>query len=206
MNSAHVWALVGVALVLCTGSGMAEDGVPKSASPASIREAFFADPTVRLFDLSVSQESLLALAASPQSYVPGEIKEGETLLVRIGVRLKGSRGSFRELEQKPGFAIKFDEYIEGQSYRGFKKLLFNNSVQDSSYVSELLATGLFRDAGLPAARVTHARMRLNGRDLGLYVVVEAMNKDFLKHNFGNAKGNLYAVSYTHLTLPTIYSV
>jgi spore coat protein H len=189
MKSARVCALIG--LVLCPGSGIAEDGVgvPKSAS----REAFFADPTVRLFDLNVPEESLSALAASPESYVPGELREGETVLARVGVRLKGSRGSFRALEQKPGIAIKFDEYIEGQSYRGFKKLLFNNSVQDSSYVAELLATGLFRDAGVPAARVTHARMRLNGRDLGLYVVVEAMNKDFLKHNFGSGKGNLYEI-------------
>jgi spore coat protein CotH len=109
------------------------------------------------------------------------------VLANVGVRLKG-RGSFRAIDQKPSFAIKFDEYIEGQAYRGFKKLLFNNSVQDASYVSELLATELFRDAGVPAARVTHARMRLNGRDLGLYVVVEAMNKDFLKRNFGSGDG------------------
>jgi hypothetical protein len=72
-----------------------------------------------------------------------------------------------------------------------KKLMFNNSVQDPSYLSELLATELFRDAGVPASRVTYARLRLNGRDLGLYVVCEAMNKDFLKHNFGSGKGNLY---------------
>src|SRR4029434_4821160 len=56
---------------------------------------------------------------------------------------------------------------------------------------ELLATQLFEDAGVPAARVTHARVRLNGRDLGLYVVIEAMNKDFLKRHFGSGKGNLY---------------
>ena len=41
------------------------------------------------------------------------------------------------------------------------------------------------------ARVTHSRVTLNGRDLGLYVVVEAMNQDFLMREFGNSKGNLY---------------
>ena len=69
--------------------------------------------------------------------------------------------------------------------------MFNNSAQDSTYLAELLATQLFKDAGVPAARVTHARVRLNGRDLGLYVVIEAMNKDFLKRHFGSGKGNLY---------------
>jgi hypothetical protein len=107
----------------------------------------------------------------------------------VGVRLKGN-GSFRTISDKPSFSIKFDEY-EDQTYHGCKKLMFNNSVQDTSYLCELIATQLFREAGVPAARVTHARMRLNGRDLGLYVVVEAMNKDFLKRHFGSAEGNLY---------------
>src|SRR3954452_13505881 len=123
MNSAHVRALVGAVLFLCAGSGMAKEGMPKPEEPAKLREAFFAEQTVHLLDLSVSEESLTALAASPQSYVPGELKDGDTVLAKVGVRLKGSTGSFRTLDQKPGFAIKFDEYVEGQSYRGCKKLL-----------------------------------------------------------------------------------
>jgi hypothetical protein len=87
--------------------------------------------------------------------------------------------------------VKFDEFVEDQTYRGLKKVMFNNSAQDSTYLAEMLATQLFDDAGVPAARVTHARVRLNGRDLGLYVVIEAMNKDFLKRHFGSGKGNLY---------------
>src|SRR5262249_48018 len=31
----------------------------------------------------------------------------------------------------------------------------------------------------------------NGRDLGFYVLIEAMNEHFLKRNFKNSKGNLY---------------
>ena len=69
--------------------------------------------------------------------------------------------------------------------------MFNNSVQDPTYLAEFVATGLFRDAGVPASRVTFARVQLNGRDLGLYVVIEAMTKRFLKEHFQNSKGNLY---------------
>ena len=74
---------------------------------------------------------------------------------------------------------------------GLTKLMLNNSSQDQTFLSELLATRLFRDAGVPAARVTHSRVTLNGRDLGLYVAIEAMNKRFLKRHFGKATGNLY---------------
>src|SRR6185295_1406666 len=92
---------------------------------------------------------------------------------------------------KASFAVKFDEFVQDQEYFGLTKLMFNNAVQDPTYLVEWLATGLFREAGQPAARVTHARVRLNGRDLGLYVVIEAMNKRFLKQHFPSAKGNLY---------------
>jgi hypothetical protein len=50
---------------------------------------------------------------------------------------------------------------------------------------------LYRDAGIPAARGTHVRVELNGRDLGFYVLMEAMNKSFLKRELGNGNGNLY---------------
>ena len=39
--------------------------------------------------------------------------------------------------------------------------------------------------------MTHAFVEVNGRALGLYVVIEAMNKEFLKQYFRIAKGNLY---------------
>jgi hypothetical protein len=100
-------------------------------------------------------------------------------------------GSFRPLDQKPSFTVKFDEFTADQEYCGLTKMMLNNSVQDSSYLAELLGTGLFRDAGVPAARVTYARVEFNGRDLGLYLLIEGMNKRFLKRHFQSAKGNLY---------------
>jgi hypothetical protein len=79
--------------------------------------------------------------------------------------------------------------------------MFNNSVQDETYFAEFLATQLFRDAGVPAARVTHAMVQLNGRDLGLYVVIEAMNKEFLKQHFKNVSGNFYEAPFHDIDLP-----
>ena len=178
-------------LAVCSSAGANENRAPAPEGKRSkLGEAFFADPTIREFDLRISETDLAQLSQSPRTYVSAELREGETVLTNVGVHLKGA-SSFRTIDLKPSFAIKFDQFVEDQTYRGLKKLMFNNSVQDRTYVSELLATELFRDAGLPASRVTHARLRLNGRDLGLYVVVEAMNKDFLKREFGNGKGNLY---------------
>jgi spore coat protein H len=180
--------LIAFALMSCPPGRAADTGVKKKKAEAGAE--FFQDPTVRVFDIKVPEAALMELSQSPRTYVSGQVTEGEEVLTNVGIRLKGM-GSFRGLEEKPSFAVKFDEFVGTQSYRGLKKLMFNNSAQDSTYLAELLATQLFEDAGVPAAHVTHARVRLNDRDLGLYVVTEAMNKDFLKRHFGSGKGNLY---------------
>ena len=170
---------------------------PKSADKrlkwdkqTEIGSEFFREQTIRTFEFNIPEESLAQLGRSSRTYVSGEVTEGQHVLADAGIRLKGV-GSFRSIDAKPSFAVKFDEFVAGQAYRGLKKLMFNNSAQDATYLNELLGTQLFQDGGVPAARVTHARVRLNGRDLGLYVVIEAMNKDFLQRHFGSAKGNLY---------------
>lgn len=183
--------LTAFALSFFVPSAMAagEEGKTKTKK-AKVGAEFFEDSAVRVFDLKVSEDVLSQLTRSSETYVPVQITEGENVLNNVGIRLKGM-GSFRPLDEKPSFAVKFDAFDEKQTYRGLKKLMFNNSSQDSTCLAEMLATQLFTDAGVPAARVTHARLRLNGRDLGLYVVIEAMNKDFLKRHFGSGKGNLY---------------
>jgi len=153
-------------------------------------DKFFHEPEPRAFHFQISPEAIARLRSSPRTYVSATVREGDRVLTNVAVRLKGM-GSYRTIDEKPSLVVKFDEFATNQHYRGMSKLMFNNSVQDSTYLAELLATQLFRDAGVPAARGTHARVTLNGRDLGLYVVYEAMNKQFLKQHFQSGSGNLY---------------
>jgi hypothetical protein len=163
-------------------------------------QEFFNDPTVRVFQFEISPAGLASLRRMPRNYVSGTVREGNRVLTNVAFHLKGM-GSYRTVDEKASFAVKFDEFAKDQEYFGLTKLMFNNAVQDPTYMVEWLATGLFRDAGLPAARVTHARVQLNGRDLGLYVVIEAMNKRFLKQHFSSAKGNLYEAYLQDIDLP-----
>jgi spore coat protein CotH len=87
--------------------------------------------------------------------------------------------------------LNFDKFAEGQDFHGFRKISLNNSVQDRSYLSEKISREMFEAAGVPVPRADHAKVELNGRDLGLYVLVEGYNKQFLKRYFHNTKGNLY---------------
>lgn len=164
--------------------------VTSAAEPRKVPgEKFFTEPTLRTFDFQIGEPELEQLRRASRTYVHATVREGDRLLTNVAVRLKGM-GSFRPVDEKPSLAVKFDEFTD-HKYRGLSKLMFNNSAQDRTYLAEMLATQMFRDAGLPAARSTHARVRLNGRDLGLYVVFEAVNKDFLAQHFSDATGNLY---------------
>ncbi len=150
----------------------------------------FSDGKIRTIKIDIAETPLAALKKSERAYVAATLTVDGKVFKDVGVHLKGM-GSFQPLNQKPSFVVKFDKYTPEQRYLGLGKIMLNNSVQDGSYLAELMATQMFRDAGVPAARVTHAFVEQNGRQLGLYVLIEAMNKDFLKQHFKSAKGNLY---------------
>ena len=118
-------------------------------------------------------------------------KANDTTLNDVGMHLKGAAGSFRGFDDKPALTLNFDKFSKGQVFFGLDKVHLNNSVQDGSYFNEIIAADLFSRAGLPAARFTHARVELNGRKVGMYLVKEGYDKTFLKRYFPDSSGNLY---------------
>jgi hypothetical protein len=165
-------------------------GAEKSRRRPPPGDALFSDGKIRTFKIEVAEPALSALQKENRSYVRATITEGGRLFRDVGVHLKGM-GSFRPLNEKPSFTLKLDRFTPDQRYLGLSKIMLNNSSQDGTYLAELMATQMFRDAGVPAARVTHAFVEFNGRPFGLYVLVEGMNKEFLQQYFKSTKGNLY---------------
>jgi hypothetical protein len=63
---------------------------------------------------------------------------------------------------------------------------------DPSQMREALAWRLFRQAGLPAAQHTYAKLAFDAAYYGLFSAIEQVDKRFLKDHFGdNHRGNLY---------------
>lgn len=108
----------------------------------------------------------------------------------VAVQLKGF-STFEPLEGRPSLTLDFNGHIRCQKFHGLTKISLNNSAQDSSRLHERLARDVMASAGLPVPRATHAIVSLNGRELGLYVLVEGYGANFLKRNFGDASGNFY---------------
>jgi hypothetical protein len=122
--------------------------------------------------------------------VKATVRDGGAVYTNVAIHLKGSY-TFQPIQGKPSLTLNFDKFADGQSFRGLDKIHLNNSVQDPSYLAEKLTRETFLAAGVPAARIGHARVSLNGRTLGFYVLVEGYNKRFLKRHFKSTRGNLY---------------
>lgn len=141
--------------------------------------------------IELSPGALAQLRADPREYATGTVRLNDQLFPEVAVRAKGGGGSFRDIDDRPALTLSFNKQVEGRKWAGLRRIHLNNSVQDPTYLSEYLASELFRAAGVPAARVTFAQLHLNQRDLGLYVLKEAFTDDFLKQWFRKTSGNLY---------------
>jgi hypothetical protein len=157
----------------------------------------FTNAAVLRIQITIPPEGIAALRTTPRQYVPAALQEGTNAFPKVGVHLKGSTGSFRGLDGKPAFTISLERFDPSQRFHGLRKIHLNNSVEDPSYMNELIGGEMFRAAGVPASRISHAVVELNGRRLGLYVLKEGFTEDFLALYFRHTNGNLYDTGAGH---------
>lgn len=162
-----------------------------TTTPHDESDDFFENEAVHRIVLKLSDDQAHLLSENPRQYVRSTLTEEGGMRLEVGLKLKGAAGSFRQLDEKPAFTINANKYRKQQSFHQLQKFHLNNSVQDELYVNEWLCSSICREAGIPAPRVTHARVWLNDRDLGLYVVKEGFDRQFLQRHFRDANGNLY---------------
>jgi hypothetical protein len=151
----------------------------------------FTDLQIPKLQIILESEEKDKLEDAPREYVRCSIREGDRLYTNVAIRLKGSIGSFRHINDIPSFTVNFDKFVEDQTFHGLKKIHLNSSVQDGSLLEEKISRELFEAAGVPAPRSGHAEVTLNKRRLGVYVLVEGINKQFLKRYSKDPGGNVY---------------
>ena len=187
---------------------------PPSEGGLSSSAAFPTGDIPRL-SLQLDVAALAALQSHPRYYARAKVVElkfpestphpvpllgrrAEGVVYRnVAVHLKGNYGTFQAYEKKPSLTLNFDKFVQGQKFHGVDKVHLNNSLQDDSFLSEVLCRELFQAVGVPVARAAHASLEMNGRDAGLYVLVEGYNKTFLKRHFADAGGHLYDSEFMH---------
>jgi len=110
----------------------------------------------------------------------------------VAVRPKGmsSLMSGRESGRMP-LKVDFNFFNFAQNFRGVKKLSLNNGFSDPTFMRETIGYELFERMGLPTPRRAFADVWINDTHLGLYTIVEQVDKTFLRRNFADPEGNLY---------------
>jgi spore coat protein H len=195
--------LAGLSLVLPRGAA-ADDQVPGAT--------VFQDNLVHTVHVKLTDEAWNAMTpierprqilrppsmqAREYPYTKAEIDFDGQTLKDVAIRFKGN-SSFRSSQSslKRPFKMDFNEHVEGQKLDGLTSLCFSNHFADPSGIREHLAYALARESGLPASRTSYARMYLtipgkyDRQYLGLYTIVEPVNKLFLRTHFGSDKGLL----------------
>src|SRR5436190_2578959 len=127
------------------------------------------------------------LSALEYAYVKATISiDGETVR-DVGLRMKGN-SSYTSAEKTLHVPLKidFDRFVDGQRFHGLATLNLHNNAFDHSKMREHLAYQVFREAGLPASRSSYAKVFLTipgkyeRKEIGLYSIVEEVDKDFLR--------------------------
>lgn len=154
--------------------------------------------------LTLPSSSVEALWVDPRTYVAGSFAlqgagydEGP---IPVGLRIKGKLGSFRTLDRKSAFKVKFNFADDDERYHGLKKLTLNNMVQDPSMIHEALAYRIFAAFGVPCPRVGYAQLFVNDEPYGLYLILEPYDKITLSRHFPSTQ-HLYEGEYGEDIVP-----
>jgi spore coat protein CotH len=143
-----------------------------------------------LFDSSVLHDIQLTMKQSDwetlqdtyleDTYYPADMKWREVVVPQVGLR---SRGSGSRNPRKPGLKVDFGRYLDQTAF-GMKSLVLANAIQDPSMLAQRIGLGMFARMGMPAPRVVHARVFVNRDYIGLYQLIEPVDKTFLARAFG----------------------
>jgi spore coat protein CotH len=132
-----------------------------------------------------------------QPWARGTVTVDGKLFENVAIRYKGN-GTLMETARsiKKSFKIDLDKHGGKETFHGLKTLNLHCGVTDPSKSRETLAYATFRNAGVPAPKTALAEVTLtvpgkfDQELLGLYTLVQPVDKSFLKENFKTDAGLL----------------
>lgn len=161
---------------------------------ASGADAFFDDSLLQEIRLTMNARDWQTLKDNylDNTYYPTDFRWRDQVVRNVGIR---SRGTGSRSGIKPGLRVDFDRYTTDQTFLGLKSFVLRNNTQDPTNMHERVSMLLFRRLGEPASRETHTKMFVNDLYVGLFTIVESVDKVFLKRSLGEDTGYLYKFDY-----------
>lgn len=151
---------------------------------AQTTDDLFNTATLQRLDLELHSADWAKLEENFQTntYYPADLVWNGQTVRNVGIRSRG-RGSRNA--HKPGLKIDFDKYSTNQKFLGLKSLVLDNLTQDPSGIHETVSMRFYQRLGIPTPRETHVKLYVRGEYIGLYALVESIDKDFLARIYGS---------------------
>jgi spore coat protein CotH len=131
-------------------------------------------------------------------WAKGSVSFGGQTFTNVGLRYKGNASFMASMQSlKRSLKVELDHFDQNAArYRGLRKFNLNAGAMDPTKGREALAFAAYRAADIPSPRTAYAEVTLtvpgkyDHELLGLYTVIEQVDKTFLKDRFGSNKGLL----------------
>ena len=168
---------------------------PTPSSENTVATAF--TPTaVNTLSITISDENWQDILDNPldEEYHETAITFNGVTLDSVAIRTKGGsslRNVANSSSDRYSFKVDINEYVSGQKFFGLKKFTLQNSFNDPSYMREVIAYELMDEMGVPTPEHAYVNFYVNGELFGLYLMVEAVDGEFIEKHFANSNGDLY---------------
>ncbi|MCQ8885583.1 CotH kinase family protein [Pseudoalteromonas agarivorans] len=168
---------------------------PTPSSENTVATAF--TPTaVNTLSITISDENWQDILDNPldEEYHETAITFNGVTLDSVAIRTKGGSSLSSVANSSSGrysFKVDINEYVSGQKFFGLKKFTLQNSFNDPSYMREVIAYELMDEMGVPTPEHAYVNFYVNGELFGLYLMVEAVDGEFVEKHFANSNGDLY---------------
>ena len=169
---------------VCTAVWVMALGLLATPSSAQTSDDFFNPQALQKVELWMHSADWDKLKQNFQenTYYPADMTWNGMTVYNIGIR---SRGLGSRSSTKPGLRVDFDRYSDGQHFLGLKSFVLDNLTQDPSGIRETTIMHFYTRLGIPAPRETHTRLYVNGNYVGLYGLVESVDKTMMGRVFGS---------------------
>ena len=132
--------------------------------------------------------------ASDKNYYECTVTINGERFNNVAIRTKGA-SSLDDValmkSDRYSFTLKLNKYEKGQDYHELTKLLLNNIIWDATQMKDAIVYDMCRFIGLPAPLTNYAKISVNGKPFGCYLMVEPVDKNFARRNWPDEVSNIY---------------
>ena len=192
MKKKETKLFIAVVVLLMCCLGMNSQAVPEKKDADSL----FCLGKIATVDIHIPDSTWQAIIGNPsdKTYHVCSVTINGELFDKVAIRTKGA-SSLDDVKtmksDRYSFTLKLNKYKKGQKYHGMTKLLLNNNIWDATQMKDAVVYDMCRYIGLPAPLTNYARITLNGKYFGCYLLVEAVDKHFCKRNYSEEETNIY---------------